>query len=253
MSVEISVLILKKSHFNYQVLMEELDEEKLIKYEVVHSFEEAQAEMKGNSHNVILVDIEYIASIDNEDDSFYFHQENINRWIWYSSRRKWLRDSDGNAILETKSFFLRPYDDIRNEVYKGSLIELLEGRPDGASKSLHSGTEKMEKTTDLDSFFVKSKSSLKRIKFGDILCFESERNYVTIFLEGEKHIIRKTLLSLLEILPNNFVRINRSIIVNVEKIDRIVGNRVFIRGLKDYVPLLSSKHKTRIFDTIPLF
>lgn len=113
--------------------------------------------------------------------------------------------------------------------------------------------EKLNSMVESNSFFVKSKSSLKRVQFSDILCFESERNYITLFLEGEKYVIRKTLQSLMEILPDNFVRINRSIIVNVEKIDKLVGNRVYIRGLKDYAPLISTKHKARIFDTIPLF
>nr|WP_321412621.1 LytTR family DNA-binding domain-containing protein [uncultured Allomuricauda sp.] len=254
MDLEISVLILKKSYLNYQVLMEELEVEKFIQCKVVYSFEEAQAEMKDDDYDVILVDIEFIESVNNDDDSFCFHRDNLSKWIWYSSRRKRVTAPDGSTVLESKNFFLRPYDDLRNEEYKDSIVGLLEG--DNKREVLNQDDEnrgKMERVTDSDSFFVKSKSSLKRVKFEDILCFESERNYITIFLEGEKYVIRRTLQSLMEILPDNFVRINRSIIVNLEKIDKIVGNRVFIRGMKGNVPLMSSKHKTRIFDTIPLF
>lgn len=254
MGFVISILIIKKSHLNFQVLMEELEEEKSIRSKVVYGFEEAQTEIRDNIHDLILVDIEFIECMSHEDDSYCFHKNNINKWIWYSSRRKWIASPDGNSVLESKNFFLRPYDDLRNEVYKGPLVGLLEGdfKKEGSNLG-RKDNGKIEKAMDSDSFFVKSKSSLKRVKFTDILCFESERNYITILLEGEKYVIRRTLQSLLEILPENFIRINRSIIVNVEKIDKIVGNRIIIRGLKDYVPLISSKHKTMIFDTIPLF
>lgn len=102
-------------------------------------------------------------------------------------------------------------------------------------------------------FFVKVDDAIVLLKYEEVLCLESERNYVTIYCsDGRKLLIRKTLQALNEILPLNFVRVNRSYIVNMDKISKLVGSRIYIKGLKDIVPIISAKNRLRFFEAIPL-
>lgn len=56
----------------------------------------------------------------------------------------------------------------------------------------------------------------------DIDLIKAERNYVKVYCDEKSFIIRKTLQSIEEKLdPEKFLRINRSTIVNVEKINQL--------------------------------
>ena len=80
-------------------------------------------------------------------------------------------------------------------------------------------------------FFIKCGSKYERIQFEEILYVEGLENYVTIYTEKEKHI---TLLNL-KTLENNleshaFLRVHKSYLVSVSKIDSIEGNEIFIKS-----------------------
>ncbi len=88
-------------------------------------------------------------------------------------------------------------------------------------------TEKVEE----DYIFVKSDRRYYKINFGDILFIEGLKDYVIIHLDGQKIITRMTVKYIYDLLPrNNFIRINRSFIVNKEKIDSFNNNDVFIKN-----------------------
>ncbi|MEN8153594.1 MAG: LytTR family DNA-binding domain-containing protein [Acidobacteriota bacterium] len=56
----------------------------------------------------------------------------------------------------------------------------------------------------------------------DIDLIRSDRNYVKVYCDNRSFIIRKTLRSLEEKLdPDEFLRINKSTIVNIDKIKRL--------------------------------
>lgn len=85
--------------------------------------------------------------------------------------------------------------------------------------------------------FVKSDYKTIRINLDEIVFIESKKEYVEIFLEN--HTSSKTLISLkkiLELLPaNDFLRIHRSFIVNLNKIKIIERNRIVFG--KYYLPI----------------
>lgn len=77
--------------------------------------------------------------------------------------------------------------------------------------------------------FIKSEYKLVKLTFDEIMHLESDRDYITVFTEKDKLLTLQSLSELMRQLPaHRFVRIHRSHIVHLEKIDRIENNRVII-------------------------
>ncbi|GAB3936114.1 LytR/AlgR family response regulator transcription factor [Larkinella terrae] len=87
-----------------------------------------------------------------------------------------------------------------------------------------------------ESIFIKSESRTVRVDIADILFAESRKDYVLIHTQDRKWITQLTLSRLEEKLPpSHFVRIHRSFIVAIHKMDSIDRNRVEIGG--KYLPI----------------
>ena len=100
--------------------------------------------------------------------------------------------------------------------------------------------EKKKETVESnnDFLFLKSEYKIRRINFNDILYIEGLKDYVKVFLLNEaKPIMSLTSLKALEAkLPEKkFMRIHRSFIVNLEKIETIDRSRVVFG--KVYIPV----------------
>jgi len=93
--------------------------------------------------------------------------------------------------------------------------------------------------------FLKSDYKIKRINFNDILYIEGLKDYVKVFTRNQvKPILSLTSLKSLEAkLPSNkFMRVHRSFIVNLEKIDTIERSRIVFE--KTYIPV-SDQYKDK--------
>ena len=93
--------------------------------------------------------------------------------------------------------------------------------------------------------FLKSDYKIKRINFNDILYIEGLKDYVKVYTQNNpKPLLSLTSLKLLESkLPESkFMRVHRSFIVNLEKIDTIERSRIVFG--KEYIPV-SDQYKER--------
>ena len=89
-----------------------------------------------------------------------------------------------------------------------------------------------------ESFFLKTDYRIVKVAVSDIRYIEGMSEYLKVWLEGQpKPII--TLLSMKKIeerLPDNFMRIHRSYIINLDKIQEVNKNRV-IMDAETYLPI----------------
>ena len=93
--------------------------------------------------------------------------------------------------------------------------------------------------------FLKSDYKIKRLNFNDILYIEGLKDYVKVYIHNvPKPILSLTSLKLLESkLPEKkFMRVHRSFIVNLEKIDTIERSRIVFG--KEYIPV-SDQYKEK--------
>lgn len=84
-------------------------------------------------------------------------------------------------------------------------------------------------TAGSDYIFVKADKKLVKINYNDILYIEGLKDYVIIRMDASRVITLQTMKSLEDKLPVSiFKRIHRSYIINLNKINAIVGNMVEI-------------------------
>ena len=81
-----------------------------------------------------------------------------------------------------------------------------------------------------DYFFVNVEYSLVKIVFKDITHIEGLKDYIKIFITTQTRPIltKSTLKGIEERLPSNFMRVQKSYIVNLEKIQSIRNHRITI-------------------------
>ena len=89
-------------------------------------------------------------------------------------------------------------------------------------------------STEPDDFlFVKDGYDQLKINFKDILFLEAAGNYVTFTLKDKKVLTRSTFMEAMNLLPpERFVRVHRSYIISVHKIDKIERHQVTISNRK---------------------
>ena len=134
-------------------------------------------------------------------------------------------------------YLLKPFglDDFRRAANR--IKERLENSPASQTGFRFSPTANNQQPSP-NTLFVKADYRMVKISIADIRYIEGMSEYLKIYLEGEdKPII--TLLSMKKIearLPENFMRIHRSYIVNLHKIQEINKNRI-IMDAETYLPI----------------
>lgn len=79
-------------------------------------------------------------------------------------------------------------------------------------------------------FFVKTENRLQRVNLDDILYIEGLKDYVSIYTVGERIVTLQVMKKLEEFLPSDrFMRVHRSYIIALDKINSIEKNRITIR------------------------
>ena len=109
---------------------------------------------------------------------------------------------------------------------------------------------KKEEQISEKALFVKSKGSLVKISFDDILYLKSEHVYIEIVLKNKKkYLVRGNLYNFINKLNDKFIQVHRSYIVNINYIKEIDSKSLTIN--EENIPF-SKKHKESIFNRLNL-
>lgn len=101
---------------------------------------------------------------------------------------------------------------------------------------------------DDDYFFIKCGNKYEKIPFEDILYVEGMQNYVNIYTQKGKFMTILSLKSLEENLDQHtFIRVHKSYIVSVGKIESIDGNEIFIQNHR--IPI-SRNYRQQVIDQV---
>lgn len=123
--------------------------------------------------------------------------------------------------LDAVDYLLKPF----------SLARFLKG-----CNKAHELFKSRNSTESPDYIFVKTGFEQVRVLFNDILFIEASGNYVSFVLEEKRLLSRATFSETIEYLPaDRFVRVHRSFIVNVMRIDKIERHQITIKGSR--IPL----------------
>ncbi len=134
--------------------------------------------------------------------------------------------------LEVVDYLLKP---VSMERFAKAAYKALEEKQKRAALLASSMAE--AKNTDQndapDHFFVNVEYTLVKIRINDICHIESMKDYVKIFLEtAKKPILTKSTLKSIEekLPPQGFMRVHKSFIVNLNKIEAIRSQKIAING-----------------------
>jgi len=91
----------------------------------------------------------------------------------------------------------------------------------------------VRKHKTLEVFFIKVNNQLIKIRYEEIYFIEADGDYVAINTAKSKFVVNIGIRAMEDILREKpFARIHRSFIVAIDKIDRIVDNKILIKSLK---------------------
>ena len=135
------------------------------------------------------------------------------------------------------AFLVKPFS--KQELYTS--IEI-------AISNFNSKKVVFSKYDEKSTVFVKHKNKHIKIKLNDILYLKAAHVYVEIILKNsQKIVVRGSLNTYSNGLNNNFIRVHRSYIVNINFIDTIEKNSVFIE--KNQIPI-GNKFKETVITKI---
>ncbi|WP_276135138.1 LytR/AlgR family response regulator transcription factor [Polluticoccus soli] len=82
-----------------------------------------------------------------------------------------------------------------------------------------------------DYIFLKQNAKMLKVNFDDILYVEANKDYINVCTPGKKMLVSMSLKEIEEELPaDTFIRVHRSYIVNVHKIQATYGNVIEVEG-----------------------
>jgi len=90
-----------------------------------------------------------------------------------------------------------------------------------------------------EELYVRSESRIVRVKYDDIMYVEALADYIMIFTADNKYIVHSTMKGFQSRLPQDqFVRLHRSYILNINKIEAI--ENLFVLVNKKHIPIGAS-------------
>lgn len=202
--------------------------------------------------------LELVASFDNPIDAMEFLDENSVDLIFLDIQMPDLTGIEFTRILENrpKIVFTTAYEKYALEGFKLEAVDYLL-KPFGYDEFLKAAKkaeklirlEKAENKEEIEAnnefLFLKSEYKIRRINFNEIKYIEGLKDYVKVYLLNEPKPVLSlnTLKSLEAKLPETkFMRVHRSFIVNLEKIDTIERSRIVFG--KVYIPV-SEQYKDK--------
>lgn len=99
-----------------------------------------------------------------------------------------------------------------------------------AVNKVHNLLQQEEHLEESDDFiFVRSGRQMHKVFLKDIRVVEGLENYVCIYTENSKLLVRSTMKHMIEALPQGtFLQVHKSYLINQKKIDKIDGNRIIV-------------------------
>jgi len=204
---------------------------------VAESAEEALALLDEKEAELCLLDINLEGDLDGVDLAHEINRHHRIPFIFITSNTS-SRTLNRVKLTEPAGFIVKPYTpaDIASNV----AIALYK------SRSTPLAAPKID-----DSFFIREKHELIRVRFRDIRYVEAMDNYVRIHTVQGRHVLSQTLKSVeRKLQPHHFIRVHRSFLINLLHIDLIAPRHVLLGETE--IPV-SESQRTRLLELVQVF
>ena len=139
--------------------------------------------------------------------------------------------------VDAVDYLLKPFgfDEFRRSAEK--VRSRLAANAVAARPTAMPNTEPVASATSDDAYFFKTEHRMVKVSLADIRYVEGMSEYVKIYLDNDKPLTVLLAMKRLEDrLPANFMRIHRSYIVNLDKVQELNKNRVILDA-ETYLPI----------------
>jgi len=197
---------------------------------VADSAENALRELKNQKPDICIVDIKLKGEIDGITLAHQINNSYQLPLIFLTSFK------DDLAIRRAKeakpaAYMFKPFNDQELQI----AIDLAITNFSKINSQNVLGKEEENKNSKLfflnESIFVRKKHKFYRVNYDDILWIAAQSNYSIIVTQKEKYTLAVTLGQIVKKLSMPyFARVSRSYFINLNKIDSIEGNSIFING-----------------------
>lgn len=124
--------------------------------------------------------------------------------------------------LEISDFLLKPFSFDRFLKSINKVIQQLE---------LEKKVQQLDQSTQQSHLFIRADRKLYQVPFKEIIMLQAYGDYVKVILEDKQILPKETLQRLATQLPEEqFMRIHRSYVVSLSKIEYLEGNQIRILG-----------------------
>lgn len=206
----------------------------------IDSGEDTINKIREEQPNLIILDINLGGGIDGVEIGSRIRQEFNIPFIYLTA----YADSatiDRAKKTEPDGFLVKPFD----EKSLRSAIEIALYKHDNKEEKEGDSVPQNPKEPEIaaDYIFVKVKHRIIKVQYSEILWVEAYDNYSFIVTAEQKYLVSSTLKDMEQKLPpQNFVRVHRSYIANLDKIEALEENSVVFS--KGDVPIGKSYKKT---------
>lgn len=185
---------------------------------VAYSHPEAIQSLQANTPDIILIDINLGGVKDGIDLADYVNKNFSIPLIYATS------NTDPHTLEKAKKtlsngYLLKPFS--QDDLFTAIEIAI-------ANFENQHATEKKPK----HFFFVKEKNVYVKVITNDILWLKSDGNYTELFVTEKKFIVRGVVKNILDALDARFLRVHKSYVINLEKIDSIAATHLVINDEK---------------------
>lgn len=185
--------------------------------------EEVLFHVKENTPDIILMDINLKGKLDGVETAMLIQKE-IDIPIIYLTA-----NTDDATFARAKP--TRPYSFISKPFKQLDLKHALALASERILTEKSQPQNQPEKFVLNDRIFVRHNEVMVKIIIADILYLEADRNYCQVFTKNSTYLLVNTLKNMEDKLPSEqFQRIHRSYIVNVNHVDEVAQNHITVEG-----------------------
>jgi DNA-binding LytR/AlgR family response regulator len=175
-------------------------------------------------------------SFENPMEALSFIKDNAIDLMFLDIQMPEIKGTDFAELIvktQTQIIFTTAYSEYAIKGFELNVLDYLL-KPITFNRFL-SAVEKFPKTAleQNEHLVIKSGYDLHKIAPNDILYIVSDSEYVNYHLEnGKKIMVNQSLIKLLSVLPDSFLRVHRSYIVNGQKVSGLKGRELLIMDKK---------------------
>ncbi len=184
----------------------------------VASYEEAISVIENNKPDIAMLDIQLMGDKDGIDLAWKIKKDYNIPFIFLTSNADKLT-IDRVKKLNPPAYLVKPFNE--KELYTSIEIALYR----------HGQEENKKKKSFVikDALFIKQDNIFKKVKFDEILFIKSDHIYIEInTIDNHKYLVRDSLNEYINKLTKDFIRVQRSYIVNLNYLQAINNKFVII-------------------------